>query len=57
MYERREAVEIAYQYTVPGQLQVEVHSKSKEKGYEKMIKEMCLGEQLAKDKLETSLTS
>ena len=57
MYERREAVERAYQYTVPGQLQVEVHGKSKEKGYEKMIKERCLGEQLAKDKLETSLTS
>ena len=35
----------------------EVHGKSKEKGYEKMIKERCLGEQLAKDKLETSLTS
>ena len=25
----------------------EVHGKSKEKGYQKMIKEMCLGEQLA----------
>ena len=57
MYERREAVERAYQYTVPGQLQAEVHGRSKEKEYEKMIKEMCLGEQLAKDKLETSLTS
>ena len=42
---------------MPGQLQAEVHGKSKEKEYEKMIKEMCLGEQLAKDKLETSLTS
>ena len=34
---------------------MEVHGKSKEKGYEKMIKEMCLGEQLVKDKIETSL--
>ena len=34
---------------------LEVHGKSKEKGYQKMIKEMCLGEQLVKDKIETSL--
>ena len=43
----REAVERAYQYTGP-----EVHGKEKE--YKKMIKEMYLGEQLAKEKLETS---
>ena len=40
----REAVERAYQYTGP-----EVHGKEKE--YKKM---MYLGEQLAKEKLETS---
>ena len=44
----REAVERAYQYTGP-----EVHGK--EKKYKNMIKEMYLGEQLAKEKLETSL--
>ena len=44
----RGAVERAYQYTGP-----EVHGK--EKDYKNMIKEMYLGEQLAKEKLETSL--
>ena len=34
---------------------LEVHGKSKEKEYKMMIKEMCLGEQLVKDKIETSL--
>ena len=34
---------------------LEVHGKSEEKEYKMMTKEMCLGEQLVKEKLETSL--
>ena len=34
---------------------LEIGGKSKEKEYKKMTKEMCLGEQLAKEKIESSL--
>ena len=34
---------------------LEVHGKSKEKEYKMMTKEMCLGEQLVKEKIETSM--
>ena len=31
---------------------LEVHGKSKEKEYKMMVKEMCLGEQLIKEKID-----